>query len=327
MYWKSDPAVGGSPGDGEEAWDGLLYNTLPMAQSFLSEPPLCTNCGKKITEKYLLKVNNLCWHVRCLSCSVCHTPLGRHMSCYFKDKDILCKMDYFRKYGTRCSRCSRNISCNDWVRRARGNTYHVACFCCTSCKRPLSTGEEFGLLDNRVYCQEHCLVKQVKCPQDSGNVDASEKEVSAPKLPKRARTSFNAEQLQLMQNKFTQDNNPDAQTLQNLSEQTGLSRRVIQVWFQNCRARHKKRFLSDDDCSPPMTSLPLPSKMSPLLTEQLQFTTFVPDTPQLTTLTTCMDVQSAAPMVFQPVLYHSMTQLPISHVQTTYPALQETTAM
>uniref|UniRef100_A0A452IBE2 LIM zinc-binding domain-containing protein n=1 Tax=Gopherus agassizii TaxID=38772 RepID=A0A452IBE2_9SAUR len=56
---------------------------------------VCSSCGLEILDRYLLKVNNLIWHVRCLECSVCRTSLRQQNSCYIKNKEIFCKMDYF----------------------------------------------------------------------------------------------------------------------------------------------------------------------------------------------------------------------------------------
>ncbi|KAM4623470.1 LIM/homeobox protein Lhx8-like [Polymixia lowei] len=288
---------------------------LPVVAS-LSGNTLCTSCGLEILDRYLLKVNNLCWHVRCLSCSACQTSLGRHVSCYIKDKHVFCKLDYFRKYGTRCGRCGRNIHSNDWVRQARGRTFHLACFSCSSCKRQLSTGEEFGLLEERVFCRAHYDIMMENIKRTEENARALAEEVAPsdhegvnirPRPSKRARTSFTVDQLQVMQIQFAMDNNPDAQTLQMLAEKTGLSRRVIQVWFQNCRARQKKHVIPNPISSTAMTSLP-PGQLTPPL-EDLQFTAYIsPDT----TLT-YMDIQSSPPMLFQPLISHSVTQLPMSH--------------
>uniref|UniRef100_A0A4W4DNK5 LIM homeobox 6b n=1 Tax=Electrophorus electricus TaxID=8005 RepID=A0A4W4DNK5_ELEEL len=206
--------------------------------SLSPESSICAQCTLEIRDKYLLKVNNLTWHVKCLQCSVCRIALHQHSTCYIRNQEVFCKLDYESTFGIRCAWCDHQINTCDWVRRARSYTFHLACFVCFSCKRQLSTGEEFGLVDSRVLCRMH--YGSVVSEHNGTSLETVLLSDCLSKPFKRARTAFTTEQLQLMQMQFTQDNNPDAQTLQKLARMTGLSRRVIQVWFQNCRARQKK---------------------------------------------------------------------------------------
>ncbi|XP_031794386.1 LIM/homeobox protein Lhx8-like, partial [Sarcophilus harrisii] len=116
---------------------------------------VCSGCRLEILDKYLLKVNDMYWHMQCLCCSVCQTSLGKHATCFIKDNTIFCKIDYLRKFGTCCCGCGRYVCSSDWVQKARGYVYHLACFVCFSCKRQLSTGDEFALVEEKVLCRIH----------------------------------------------------------------------------------------------------------------------------------------------------------------------------
>lgn len=83
-----------------------------------------------------------CIHHDCLS-----GQLELHINFWF--------FSFCSEFGTKCSKCYRKIQATDWVRRARENVYHLACFACDTCQRQLSTGEEFALSGDQLLCLRH----------------------------------------------------------------------------------------------------------------------------------------------------------------------------
>ncbi|XP_049531000.1 LIM/homeobox protein Lhx9-like [Anopheles darlingi] len=78
---------------------------------------------------------------------------------------------------------------------------------------------------------------------------------------KRMRTSFKHHQLRTMKSYFAINQNPDAKDLKQLAQKTGLSKRVLQVWFQNARAKWRRNVMRQDGVmgNPGQTLTGLPS--------------------------------------------------------------------
>ncbi|XP_056593982.1 zinc finger homeobox protein 4 isoform X1 [Triplophysa dalaica] len=57
---------------------------------------------------------------------------------------------------------------------------------------------------------------------------------------KRLRTTITPEQLEILYEKYLLDSNPTRKMLDHIAHEVGLKKRVVQVWFQNTRARERK---------------------------------------------------------------------------------------
>ena len=196
----------------------------------------CVMCGLPIQDGVLL-MDGQTYHEHCLRCCCCTRPLGEDEKCYVKENDIYCKEDYMLRFAPRCAKCQINLSPFDWVRKAQGLVFHLACFTCNTCEYSLATGDSFGVLEGCLFCKNHYKEKTSPValpPTTSEPTGRGQKR-------KRSRTTFSEEQLQILQEFFETNQSPHGESLQQLSEKVGLSKRVTQVWFQNARAKIRQQ--------------------------------------------------------------------------------------
>ncbi|XP_026468531.1 insulin gene enhancer protein ISL-2-like isoform X1 [Ctenocephalides felis] len=139
----------------------VAANSIPSGASggghhAAAGPRECSGCGKRITERFLLRALDLFWHEDCLKCGCCDCRLGEVGSTlYTKANLILCKRDYLRLFGTTgyCAACNKVIPAFEMVMRAKSNVYHLECFACQQCNHRFCVGDRFYLCDNKILCE------------------------------------------------------------------------------------------------------------------------------------------------------------------------------
>ncbi|XP_010855501.1 PREDICTED: insulin gene enhancer protein ISL-1 [Bison bison bison] len=191
---------------------------------------LCVGCGNQIHDQYILRVSpDLEWHAACLKCAECNQYLDESCTCFVRDGKTYCKRDYIRLYGIKCAKCSIGFSKNDFVMRARSKVYHIECFRCVACSRQLIPGDEFALREDGLFCRaDHDVVERASL----GAGDPLSPLHPARPLQMAVHT---------LRTCYAANPRPDALMKEQLVEMTGLSPRVIRVWFQNKRCKDKKR--------------------------------------------------------------------------------------
>ncbi|CAL4066101.1 unnamed protein product, partial [Meganyctiphanes norvegica] len=219
---------------------------------------ICIGCMGVINDQYKLRVApDMEWHAACLKCVDCNQFLDEYCSCFVRNGKTYCKRDYVRLFGAKCDKCDRIFEKTDLVMRARTKIYHLDCFRCTGCTKQLLPGEEFALREDGLYCRDDFDHFEKKANAENNNTIninnnnelKTECVESKPIIRKerkegkttRVRTVMNEKQLHTLRACYTANCRPDALMKEQLVEMTGLSPRVIIVWFQNKRCKDKKR--------------------------------------------------------------------------------------
>ncbi|XP_067057321.1 insulin gene enhancer protein ISL-1-like isoform X1 [Acropora muricata] len=157
---------------------------------------MCVGCGSQIQDQYILRVApDLEWHAGCLKCADCHTYLDETCTCFVRDGKTYCKRDYVRLFGTKCAKCSRSVTKNDFVMRAKNQIYHIECFRCLACSRQLVPGDEYVLREpDGLFCKEDNEIVEraaqtahARASQRSSSQSSTHSSVPAEESPTTAR--------------------------------------------------------------------------------------------------------------------------------------------
>nr|AAW30422.1 ATBF [Oikopleura dioica] len=76
--------------------------------------------------------------------------------------------------------------------------------------------------------------------QSAGNSISEHENSKEESGNRRMRTLISPEQAEILYQEYLKDNCPPRHRLEDIAQSTGLKRRVVQVWFQNTRARERK---------------------------------------------------------------------------------------
>ncbi|KAJ8419032.1 hypothetical protein AAFF_G00005310 [Aldrovandia affinis] len=225
---------------------------------------MCTGCGGTIRDPVVLRVGpDQQWHAGCLRCAECQCPLEGSASCFLRDGRTLCRGDYNRMFAVKCGGCRLAVLPADMVLKAGGHVYHPECLRCSLCHRLLMPGDHFTLGALGLCCQAERTMPEQNCTgakpewwkegtvsRDRGRPGRGDACWDRPRGRGRAggggvrvRTVLSDAQLRALRSCYSRTPRPDARVKLRLGQLTGLSSRVIRVWFQNKRCKDKRSSL------------------------------------------------------------------------------------
>ncbi|XP_066295278.1 LIM/homeobox protein Lhx2-like [Branchiostoma lanceolatum] len=207
--------------------DGRIYCREDYYRRFAVQR--CGRCHLGITAREMvMRARDSVYHLTCFTCVTCDKALTTGDEFGMQGSAIYCRYHYETfmrsdgRYGAAMG--SKPLPHSPYYHSPGGVSYRG---------RPRKRG------DSDSYCS---------VPGSSDNENDLDLDGHGATKTKRIRTSFKHHQLRTLKSYFAINHNPDSKDLQQLAQKTGLTKRVLQVWFQNARAKHRRNALrlSDD---------------------------------------------------------------------------------
>ncbi|NWX48642.1 LHX2 protein, partial [Steatornis caripensis] len=239
-------------------WGGMHLSPSPPAVLFCRRFSVqrCARCHLGISaSEMVMRARDLVYHLNCFTCTTCNKMLttGDHFG--MKDNLVYCRLhfetliqgEYQVHFNHSDVAAGKGPALGAGSANALGLPYYNGVGTVQKGRprkrKSPGPGADLAAYNAALSCNEN----------DGDHLDRDQQYPSNQKT-KRMRTSFKHHQLRTMKSYFAINHNPDAKDLKQLAQKTGLTKRVLQVWFQNARAKFRRNLLRQENTGVDKTS-------------------------------------------------------------------------
>ncbi|EFX65839.1 hypothetical protein DAPPUDRAFT_65174, partial [Daphnia pulex] len=210
----------------------------------------CNRCCLPLgSNELVMRARDAVFHLACFTCAACNQPLAKGDIFGMRDGIVYCRLHYEMLQHPSTLTFFPSLSSSGGLSNGGlgGNSpgsgslgHHHSVQKGRPRKRKIPPAAAAGM----VYDSSGT---NGSASGGGGGGGSSSQQQQQQQRTKRMRTSFKHHQLRTMKSYFAINQNPDAKDLKQLAQKTGLSKRVLQVWFQNARAKWRRNIMRQQD--------------------------------------------------------------------------------
>ncbi|NWI63996.1 LHX2 protein, partial [Todus mexicanus] len=252
------PAAPPGRARGRSGWGGRASHRplCPLCFCRRFSVQRCARCHLGISaSEMVMRARDLVYHLNCFTCTTCNKMLttGDHFG--MKDNLVYCRLHFETliqgEYQVHFNHSDVAAGKGPALGGGSANTLGLPYYNGVGTvqkgrprkRKSPGPGADLAAYNAALSCNEN----------DGDHLDRDQQYPSNQKT-KRMRTSFKHHQLRTMKSYFAINHNPDAKDLKQLAQKTGLTKRVLQVWFQNARAKFRRNLLRQENTGVDKTS-------------------------------------------------------------------------